>query len=261
MKQKSKKKFYAVACGEVPGVYCEWDGENGARAQVKGFPGAIYRGFQTEREARAWLEEFQRTGTAPKASETDAPKFEKELSDHGIDVQQQLQEGNVVMYTDGGCIDNPGPGGYGVVLLSGNKHKELSAGYRLTTNNRMELLACIEGLSALKRPCTALLFSDSRYVVDGIEKGWARRWKRKGWMRTATQPAENPDLWNRLLELCDIHNVSFFWVKGHAGFEENERCDQLANQASTDSENHLHDTVYENLRKSGASGSQKRLFE
>ena len=135
----------------------------------------------------------------------------------------------VVMYTDGGCIGNPGPGGYGVVLLSDGHRKELSGGFRLTTNNRMELMAAIVGLEALKVPCEVTLHSDSKYVVDAMELGWAKRWQANGWRRNKNEKAVNPDLWQRLLEVCKKHEVKFRWVKGHAGNPENERCDYLAN--------------------------------
>jgi ribonuclease HI len=136
---------------------------------------------------------------------------------------------SVTIYTDGGALGNPGPGGYGAVLLYGEHRKEISGGFRKTTNNRMELLACIEALKALKYPCCVTLHSDSRYVVDGIEKGWAKRWRSKGWMRNKEEAAKNADLWARLLSLCETHKVAFKWVKGHAGDKENERCDALAN--------------------------------
>ncbi|MFA6172094.1 MAG: ribonuclease HI [Kiritimatiellales bacterium] len=139
---------------------------------------------------------------------------------------------SVEIYTDGACKGNPGPGGYGVVLLSGGRRKELSGGFRKTTNNRMELLACIEGLRSLKRPCTVVLTSDSSYVVNAIEKGWAKRWRSKNWMLSPGKPAKNSDLWKQLLELCAGHTVKFHWVKGHAGHPENECCDVLAVAAS-----------------------------
>ena len=135
---------------------------------------------------------------------------------------------DVTIYTDGACIGNPGPGGYGVVLMHGHQRKELSGGRRLTTNNRMEIMAAIEGLQALKSPSTVTLYSDSQYLVNAMEKRWAERWQKNGWMRTKSERAINPDLWQRLLELCQNHKVSFRWVKGHAGHPLNERCDQLA---------------------------------
>jgi len=150
----------------------------------------------------------------------------------------------VTIYTDGACKNNPGPGGYGVVLQYGESSKELSAGYRLTTNNRMEILAAIIGLEALKEPCEVRLISDSQYIVNAIEKGWARRWQANGWMRNNKEKAVNPDLWERLLALCKIHKVKFEWVRGHAGHPENERCDELATSAATN-QNLAKDEVYE----------------
>ena len=137
----------------------------------------------------------------------------------------------VQLYTDGACSGNPGAGGYGVVLLHGNNRKELSAGYKKTTNNRMEALTVIKGLEALKKPCRVDLYSDSKYVVDAIEKGWVHRWKKNGWMRTKTDKASNVDLWERMLALLEKHEVSFIWVKGHANNPGNERCDELARMA------------------------------
>ena len=134
----------------------------------------------------------------------------------------------VTIYSDGACSGNPGPGGFGVILSYNGVKKELSGGYRRTTNNRMELMAAIAGLEALRESCSVTMVTDSRYVVDGIEKGWARRWKARGWMRNNKEPALNPDLWERLLAAVDRHSVKFTWVQGHAGHPENERCDSLA---------------------------------
>lgn len=134
----------------------------------------------------------------------------------------------VVIYTDGACLGNPGPGGYGVVMLYGANRKELSGGFRLTTNNRMELMAAIVALRALKTKCVVKLHSDSQYVVQAIQQGWAARWQAQNWMRNKKEKAINPDLWAQLLELCRQHEVEFIWVRGHAGNRENERCDQLA---------------------------------
>lgn len=142
----------------------------------------------------------------------------------------------VTLYTDGACINNPGPGGYGVVLLYNSNRRELSKGYRKTTNNRMEILAAIAGLEALREPCRVMLYSDSQYLVQSIEKGWARRWQENAWMRNKKEKAVNPDLWERLLELCSIHSVRFEWIRGHAGHGENERCDELATSAARGSE-------------------------
>jgi len=138
----------------------------------------------------------------------------------------------VEIYTDGACLGNPGPGGYGVVLLYGDHRKELSAGYKLTTNNRMEIMATIAGLRSLKAPCVVTLYTDSQYVVNAMTKGWAKKWKANRWMRNKTDKAVNPDLWEQLLALCEQHQVTFNWVRGHAGNVENERCDFLAVMAA-----------------------------
>lgn len=135
---------------------------------------------------------------------------------------------NIELFTDGACSGNPGPGGWGVVLRFGEHEKELSGGERNTTNNRMELTAVIKGLSALKEPCKVRLVTDSKYVADGIGKGWAETWKKNGWRKADKKPALNADLWEKLLTLLDIHEVAIEWVKGHAGHPENERCDRLA---------------------------------
>jgi len=139
---------------------------------------------------------------------------------------------HVTIYTDGGCLGNPGPGGYGVVLLHDGNRKELSGGYRLTTNNRMEITAAIAGLKALRGSCDVTLFTDSQYLANAIMKGWAKRWRANGWKRNKSDKALNPDLWQELLDLCDRHQVTFQWVKGHAGTPGNERCDLLSRTAA-----------------------------
>lgn len=134
----------------------------------------------------------------------------------------------VTIYTDGACSGNPGPGGWGAVLLYGAHRRELSGGEDHTTNNRMELTAVIAALEMLKEPCIVELWSDSKYVIDGLEKGWAKGWQKRGWVKSDKKPALNPDLWERLLALADTHTLHYHWVKGHADTEENNRCDQLA---------------------------------
>lgn len=135
---------------------------------------------------------------------------------------------DVTIYTDGACSGNPGPGGYGAILMYGTHKKELSGGAANTTNNRMELMGVITALKALKRPCTVQLYTDSQYVVNAIEKGWAEKWRANGWMRNKKEKAMNPDLWQELLELLNQHKVTFHWVKGHAENPYNNRCDELA---------------------------------
>ena len=157
---------------------------------------------------------------------------------------------SITIHTDGACLGNPGPGGYGVVLDCAGTRKELSGGYRLTTNNRMELLAAIRALEALRERCRVTLYSDSKYVVDAVEKGWARRWQANGWKRNKREAAVNPDLWERLLDLINRHDVTFKWVRGHAGNAENERCDRLAVAAANGP--HLDsDDVYETSSRGG----------
>lgn len=138
----------------------------------------------------------------------------------------------IKIFTDGACSGNPGPGGYGVIMKYEEHVKELSGGYAATTNNRMELMGAIVALEALKEPCDVTVTTDSQYVVNGIEKGWAKKWKAMGWMRNKREPALNPDLWERLLQAMERHKVKFVWIRGHDGHTENERCDKLAVDAS-----------------------------
>ena len=134
----------------------------------------------------------------------------------------------VTIYTDGACSGKPGPGGWGAILMYGQHKRELSGGEANTTNNRMELTAVIQALSLLKEPCIVDRRSDSKYVIDGLEKGWARGWKARGWKKADKKPALNPDLRARLLALTDIHSLRYHWVKGHAENAYNNRCDELA---------------------------------
>lgn len=155
----------------------------------------------------------------------------------------------VEMYTDGACSGNPGNGGYGTILRykdkSGLYHeKELTAGYRVTTNNRMELMAVIAGLEALKRPCFVKITSDSKYFTDAFEKKWIDTWQKNHWKNAAKKPVKNVDLWLRLLKAMELHDIELIWVKGHNGHEFNERCDKLA-VASSKGDNLLNDTIQE----------------
>lgn len=134
----------------------------------------------------------------------------------------------IEIFTDGACQGNPGPGGWGAILRYNGYEKEISGGEKHTTNNRMELTAVISALKLLKEPCTVKLYSDSQYVCNAVKKGWAEKWRSNGWMRNKKEPALNPELWEELLRLCEIHKVEFIWLKGHAGHPENERCDRLA---------------------------------
>jgi ribonuclease HI len=149
----------------------------------------------------------------------------------------------VIVYTDGACTNNPGPGGYGVVLLYNKHEKELSEGFRLTTSNRMEIWAAIAALEALKTKCAVTIYSDSKYLVDSVSQGWMYRWKANGWKQKENE-VSNTDLWKQLLKLCQQHEVEFVWVKGHDGNPGNERADQLSRRAA-DQENLVIDTIYE----------------
>ena len=220
-----KKKFYAVARGYAPGIYDNWPA---AEAQVKGFAGARFKGFFSRGEAEAWM---KNPGAGPKPK---PPAGSRGSRGGNADARRgntptTPKPGEITIYTDGGSINNPGPGGYGAVIVHDGEQRELSGGYRKTTNNRMELMACIVALrevSPRNKPIT--LYSDSSYVVNGITKKWAEGWRRRGWVKSDGKPAINPDLWADLLELTAELDVTFRWVKGHAGNPLNERCDELA---------------------------------
>jgi ribonuclease HI len=137
----------------------------------------------------------------------------------------------VEIATDGACKGNPGPGGWGAIIRSGTRERELSGGEPLTTNNRMELMAAIEGLNALKRPCHVTLSTDSRYVMDGMTK-WIKGWQKNGWKTAAKQPVKNADLWQALIDAAKPHRIEWLWVKGHAGHPDNDRADNLASDAA-----------------------------
>lgn len=210
-----KKKFYAVAFGRSTGIFTDWPS---AEAQVKGFAGAKYQGFPDEAEARAWL---------------DSPLYKKKGDCQNkrapVQVRPEQRPGAIMVCTDGGCINNPGPGGYGVVIDVDEERREMSGGFRLTTNNRMEMMAAIVALETLQgcgKPID--LFSDSSYLVNGLTKGWAQKWRNNGWCKADGGAVLNVDLWKRLLLLAEPLDVHFHWVKGHAGHPGNERCDQLA---------------------------------
>ena len=151
---------------------------------------------------------------------------------------------DVTVHTDGTCLSNPGPGGYAALLRCKQSQLEVIGGYRWTTNNRMELMGVIAGLRALKRPCRVSVRSDSQYVVRAMQRGWPRRWRARDWMRTATERALNADLWELLLTLCEMHDVSFVWVRGHAGVVDNEWCDRASRRIAK-AENLPADSAYE----------------
>ena len=227
-----KKKYYAVAAGRATGIFTQWFGDGGAEKLVRGCAGAVYKGFPTIEEARAFIKANQgRAKKPPRAVKKASSTRTKPRTTSGAPVA--VKSGQVVIYSGGGALRNPGPGGYGAVIVNNGKTKELSKGFRRTTNNRMELLACIAGLGAIKKPSSIVLYSDSKYVVNGITKGWAKKWRANGWVKSNKEPALNPDLWDQLLKLCSKHDVTFQWVKGHAGIAGNERCDELATQAAS----------------------------
>ena len=236
----AKNKFYAVARGFKPGIYYSWYGENGAQVQVNGFSDAHFQGFATRAEAEEWfVKNKNKPSSSSKKKKTKALKSKtvtqvkaaskKAGSEDSAPPTEGLSNPRkIVIYTDGGCFMNPGPGGYGIVCVRGKIRKEYSGGFRKTTNNRMELMACIVALKTVRTKHSITIYSDSKYVVDGIGKGWAKKWQANDWKRAGQEKAENVDLWSELLKLCDKHTVDFEWVKGHAGNPENERCDKLA---------------------------------
>jgi ribonuclease HI len=209
------KKVYAVAKGRKPGIYYNWPA---AKSQIDGFTGAVYKGFPTVQEAEEWMKD-------PVYNRSSGPSDIKQ--DQPDDITLKYDE--VTIYTDGGSSGNPGPGGYGVVQLYKDHRKELTGGFRLTTNNRMELMGVIEALKNLEhRNVPVTVYTDSSYVINGINKGWAKKWKKNNWIKSDKKPAINPDQWNELLDLIEPLNITFRWVKGHAGNTFNERCDELA---------------------------------
>lgn len=228
------KKYYAVAVGRSAGIYTDW---GTAEKQVKGFAAAKFKSFPTRAEAEAWL-------VNPVYQKKEQPKKDKEGA-AVTPVQPHYDPEAIIVYTDGGSINNPGPGGYGVVIEKDGKRRELSGGFRHTTNNRMEMMAAIVALRELQN-CgkKIILSSDSSYLVNGIQKGWAKKWRSRGWQKSDGQPVLNIDLWRELLDLLEGIDVSFNWVKGHAGNELNERCDRLAVAAARQTDM-VTDVVYE----------------
>lgn len=244
----AKEKFYAVAVGRSPGIYRDWAT---AEKQVKGFAAAKFKSFPTRAEAEAWLEN-------PLYTKKEGAK--NNSRDNGAAQPHQHDPAVIVVYTDGGCSNNPGPGGYGVVIERAGKRHELSGGFRHTTNNRMEMMAAIVALRELHHCGKKIeLYSDSSYLVNGITKGWARKWRSKGWLKSDGQPVLNVDLWQELLELLDDVDVSFNWVRGHAGNELNERCDRLAVAAVRQADMSI-DLLYERLGNGGAHNRDERTL-
>ena len=155
---------------------------------------------------------------------------------------------HVNIYTDGSCLRNPGPGGYGIIMEYEGKKTEKSGGFRETTNNRMELMAAITALESLKEKSRVIIYTDSEYLVNSMTRGWAKRWKENNWVKSDKKSALNPDLWSKLLKLCEKHEVEFIWIRGHNNNSENERCDRMANEAAK-KPNLPADEMYENMKK------------
>lgn len=233
------KKFYAIAKGRKPGIYDNWPE---AQAQVMSFAGAVYKGFATRQEAEAWIKKPSYDPSAPRKKTAGKTRA---AAGHASHQDTDPREGEITIYSDGGARYNPGPGGYGVVIIDNGARQELSGGFKHTTNNRMELMGCIVALRSIgggNKPVT--LYTDSSYVVNGISKGWAKSWRKRGWRKADKQPAINPDLWGELLDLSEGRAITFRWVKGHAGHPLNERCDQLA-VAAARGENLAEDPGYQ----------------
>ncbi|MBT6759923.1 MAG: ribonuclease HI [Candidatus Marinimicrobia bacterium] len=235
------KKVYAVFQGHQPGLFDSWDE---ASLQVKGFKGATYKSFPSQAAAIAWLWECVLNAKEPVAQILiDLIKAQTDNGSNTSNLSLTKPNGKIIIHTDGGASPNPGVGGYGVVLQQGKRRKELSAGYQLTTNNRMEMMAVIVALQSLNGSSEVLLHTDSKYVVDSITKRWVYGWKQRGWKKSDGKRPVNVDLWEVLIELLDGHQVEFRWVKGHAGNIENERCDALVTEARK-MKNLLVDTGY-----------------
>ncbi len=227
-----KKKFYAVKRGRVTGLFLTWDECN---AQVKGFPGAVFKGFSTEQEAKDWLSGATETNLLfPADAGTETRKHSKKPTPRLVPASPATENeplADYTVYTDGSCLRNPdGPGGYAAVIIStqDGEIREISGGEPSTTNNRMELRAGIEALRALPNGATVDFYTDSQYMKNAFTKYWLRNWKRNGWKTATGEPVKNQDLWRTLDEAFSLHNVRFHWVKGHAGNCWNERCDELA---------------------------------
>lgn len=235
-------KFYAVAVGREPGVYSDWPR---AKQQVDGFPGAIYKSFSDRAKAEDWLKSPPPSWNGRRQAADSVRSARRQYPVEGAAPTEGL-----IIYTDGSCLGNPGPGGYGVIIRENGRERQLSGGFRRTTNNRMEMMAAIAGLKAAGPDITGTdkqpihLYSDSSYLVNAIEKGWAKNWAGRGWRKADGQPAQNSDLWQEMLALLAVRKVVVHWLPGHAGHHDNERCDQLALLAAK-SANLPEDTGYQ----------------
>ncbi|MCA1787801.1 MAG: ribonuclease HI [Desulfobacteraceae bacterium] len=222
-------KYYAVAAGRTTGIFTSWPA---AKVQVEGFPGAVFKSFKTREQAEAFLAD---PVLGAETGRKKADSSRKSRNNGPAVSNNDLPDDTIVVYTDGSAIGNPGPGGYGVVLQDkeDGPARELSGGYNHTTNNRMEMMAVIKALEALEETRSpVILHSDSKYVVDAVNKGWAKKWQQRNWYKSDGNPALNADLWKQLLPLVQALDVRFVWVRGHSGNPLNERCDVLANTAA-----------------------------
>jgi len=223
------KKIYAVFQGHQPGLFDSWEK---ASQQVKNFKGAKYKSFSHRDSAITWLRECVLAAKEPVAQHIiDIIKTQNDKVTSASKATNPGLNGKIIIHTDGGASPNPGVGGYGVVMQKGSRRKELSAGYQLTTNNRMEMMAVIVALQTLNESSDVELYTDSKYVVDSITKRWVYGWKKRGWKKSDGKRPENVDLWEVIIPLLEEHQVEFHWVKGHAGHAENERCDVLVSEA------------------------------
>ena len=225
----AQKKVYAVKRGRTTGLFATWDE---CKKQVDGFAGAVYKGFTSAQEAQVWLFGASETASLfPDVPSEPKPRARKSATPHAPATPEKELSADYTVYTDGSCLKNPdGPGGYAAVILSAQNGdvREISGGEPSTTNNRMELRAGIEALSALPPHSTVNFYTDSQYMKNAFTKYWLRNWKRNGWRTATGEPVKNQDLWRALDEAFSLHTVHFHWVKGHAGNRWNERCDALA---------------------------------
>jgi len=229
---KAKKQVYIVVHGRKPGLYNTWFGDDGASKQIENFTDAIYKGFYTKEDALQWLREFSEETLLKYAPNLlDLVDFSKPVETIDYDTEL-LEQGRVVIHTDGCALGNPGAGGFAAILRYKDRKKEISGGFQETTNNRMELMACIEGLKTLKQKTSVVVFSDSKYLVDSVNNKWLYGWRNKNWIKSKNKKVLNVDLWKNLLELLEQHEVEFRWVRGHNIDKSNQRCDFLANEAA-----------------------------
>ncbi|MFN3309970.1 MAG: ribonuclease HI [Anaerolineales bacterium] len=231
-----RKSLYVVLKGHQPGVYPQWEGSEGAKIQVEGFGNAVYKGFYTAEEASNWLKSQAKEPLPPPLMKW-LIEQERKAANHSSKslkslTETHLQAGGTVIFTDGATLGNPGRGGYAAAILQNENRREISGGFRLTTNNRMELYACIAALESIQPPQKVLLITDSAYIYRATMQGWLQRWAENGWKQRRGRAVENRDLWQRLHRLCQCFTVEVYWIKGHNATLENERCDWLANRAA-----------------------------